>query len=450
MGKYFGTDGIRGRVDGPLVEAGFFRRLGGAVRVWLERKREEAPDRPARILLGRDPRPSGPMLQRAFLEGLGPGYQLLDAGILPTPALARALPLEGASLGVMITASHNPSTDNGIKFFTGEGRKFNVEAEAELEELIESQPAAEVLEGSPLHPCNAVQAYVEAMQLLLPVDALKGWTLVLDTANGATRETSAEVLRNLGANVVHLGADPEGARINAGCGSEHPEILREAVLENRARVGIAHDGDGDRLVCVDERGRVVEGDRLMGLIALNGLKMGWLKEGKVVTTVQSNSGLDRAIEEAGGVVYRVPIGDRWVSEKMLETGASFGGENSGHLIFGNSGSTGDGLLAALMVMDVLMRENLPLSQLCERISLFPQATANLQVAEKPPFERCPHLKLELEGAENRLAGNGRLLLRYSGTEPKLRILVEAATVETAEGILRGLVTAAQKDLEVTD
>lgn len=453
MGTFFGTDGIRGPVGGAVVNPVFFEQLGRAVSAWLLENRESGEETPRlRIVFGRDSRPSGPELTEAFIHGLDESFLCLDLGILPTPALARFVQKESAALGVVITASHNPASDNGIKIFTGEGAKLSEAEERRIEGLLQelkgtgkagvAAPQAEKIDG--------VSSYLDSMSMLLPPDALKGWKVALDTANGATRVTSSAIFRDLGADLIHVGDSEDGSRINDKCGSEHPETLIQAVLDNNARLGFAHDGDGDRLVCVDERGQVVNGDQLIGLIALDGMKKGWLKAGKVVTTVQSNGGLDQAIRKAGGQVYRTPIGDRWVAEKMAELGVAFGGENSGHLIFGHSSSTGDGLLAALMIVDLLKTENQPLSELAKRIPLFPQATNNLKVKDKIPLESCVTLQSTLDRWRKRLGEQGRILIRYSGTESKLRILAEAPAQKEADEALEALVTASQKDLALVD
>lgn len=453
MAGLFGTDGIRGPVGGPVINPQFFQTLGEALSAWLRETLELTKEdvRP-RVIFGRDTRPSGPDLTQALIEGLGDLFICLDLGVLPTPALARFVQRESAVLGIMITASHNPASDNGIKLFNGGGGKLSQAEERRIEGLLSHREEKVVRSGPPgnAESVDGVNTYLDAMFMLFPPNALKGWRIALDTANGATRETSSTVFKNLGAHLIHLGDSEDGSAINRECGSEHPENLARAVVEEKARLGFAHDGDGDRLLCVNERGQVVNGDQLIGLIALDGMKKGWLKDGKIVATVQSNGGLDQAIRQAGGQVYRTPIGDRWVAEKMAEMGIAFGGENSGHLIFGQTSTTGDGLLAALMVVDLLKSENQPLSELAKRIPLFPQSITNLNVREKIPLEACPALKSAIDSWSERLGDQGRILARYSGTESKLRLLTEAATQEEADQVLAALVTASQKDLAVVD
>lgn len=449
MGHYFGTDGIRGPVGGPLVNGPFFTRVGQAVADWIGGVTGSSLKE---VVIARDPRPSGPQLQDAIARGVGRGCRFTDAGILPTPALARLVLEREADLGVMVTASHNPSSDNGVKFFTREGRKLSAAEEEEVETLIAKPVHAHPVDTTfapRLEPLPSVGGYLDALEAHLSGIHLGGWRVVIDAANGATRQTSPVLFRRLGAEVTVIGDSMDGNRINDGCGSEHPRRLAEKVVETGAHLGIAHDGDGDRLVCVDERGELLDGDRLMVILARDGIERGWLGGGRVVATVQSNLGLDRAVAQAGGTVLRVPVGDRWVSEKMAETDTDFGGENSGHLIFREFGWCGDGLLAALRLCDVLVRRERPLSELGAEISLFPQRTYVVRIAEKKPLQQCPLLVATQHQWEARLGSAGRILVRYSGTEPILRILTEAEDPQLAEAAGEALVTTAQKELGAT-
>lgn len=451
MGKYFGTDGIRGPAGGTLVNESFFEKLGAAAAEWLNMASTETPPL---VVLGRDPRPSGEALMEAAARGLGSGFSCVDAGVLPTPALARLVRTEGAALGIMITASHNPATDNGIKFFTAEGRKLWEEEEAALEGIVDMLDVRarhgrwthKVGQSALRKRVEGAKAYTGALAEGFPGKMLEGWKVVVDTAHGATRTTAPTLLRHLGAEVLQLGGGTDGAAINQGCGSEHPEAAARAVVESGAQIGFAFDGDGDRLVCIDERGLRLDGDRLLGLIGLDGIRHQWLTGNTLVATVQSNLGLDRALRAEGGRVVRVGVGDRLVSRKLEETGAVFGGENSGHLIFSEHGWSGDGLLSSLMLCQVLRRAEVPLSVLGEQICLGPQLTFNLKVSHKRPIPECRFLSEALAIWEGRLGADGRVMVRYSGTEPLLRILAEAAEMEAAEAAGRALVTAAQKDL----
>ena len=448
MGRYFGTDGIRGPVDGPHINPGFVKQVGQGYARYLKSTCSE----PYLVVIGRDPRPSGEwmaaMLADAMTEA---GFQVMDTGMVPTPVVAKAVHEKNAAGGIVLTASHNPASDNGIKLFARGGTKYTATEEATIEDLIEAARVEDSMSRSlsrDLTNPGFLDLYCDALVGMFKPTLLNGLRLGLDTANGATRVTSPRVFQALGADLFHLGDDPDGSRINQACGSEHPEELKAAVQSNNLHLGLAHDGDGDRLVCVDETGHRVDGDQLMGMIALDGIRQGWMNKQTLVTTIQSNMGLDAAIQQAGGTVLRVGIGDRNVAEKMRETGASFGGENSGHLIFGNDATTGDGLLAALRILEIIQQDERPFSERLSEIPLYPQRTQSLRVSEKRPIESCEALLEALASWNSRLEGKGRLLVRYSGTEAKLRLLAEADSADLADSALDALVTASQKDLEV--
>lgn len=450
---YFGTDGVRGVYGGPVINEAFAARLGFAAIRWLNHRSgakaaggsEGAA--PVRILIGRDTRSSGVALEQAVARGLrAGGAEALSLGVVPTPAVARAVRTTGAGLGVVITASHNPASDNGIKFFGPGGIKLTDEEEAQIERFL-ADP-----EGSapqPVTPVNgAVGDYVTAARALLPNDSLAGWKIVLDTANGATCSTSARVLRELGAEVIGLGDAPTGDNINAGVGSEHPEALAERVKAAGANVGIAHDGDGDRCVLCDELGGVLDGDELLTLLATHALAQGRLVKNTLVITVQSNLGVDAAIAAAGGRVLRTNVGDRYVIERMLADGATLGGESSGHIICSDVSPTGDGLVAALKVIEVMLTTGKRLSELRRVLRKFPQLTAALKVREKRPLEGLPTLPRTIRAIEQELGAQGRVLVRYSGTEAKLRLLIEGPTDAVVRAGLDRLEAATRADLEV--
>ena len=462
--KYFGTDGVRGPYGGPVINEAFAARLGRAAAEWLrgpgERRRvvggtpQPAMDRRndgssiGRVLLGRDTRTSSAWLETAVARGLrGGAAEPISLGVLPTPAVARAVRVTGARMGVVITASHNPAADNGIKFFGPGGMKFTDETEALIEGFLDiagslPEPWLETRSG-------ALEDYITTAQSLLPAGALNGWRIVLDTANGATCATSPVVLRNLGAEVIGLGNDPDGRNINAGVGSEHPEQLAQRVLAERAQLGIAHDGDGDRCVLCDEQGSVLDGDEVLTILATHALACGTLVNETLVTTVQSNLGVDFAIAAAGGRVVRSPVGDRYVSERMLIEGATLGGESSGHVIFSAISPTGDGLVAALKVIEVMLATGRPLSELRRSLRKFPQRTAALRVREKRPLESLSALAAAVQTLETALGPRGRVLVRYSGTEPVLRLLVEGPTEAEVGAGLGRLEAAARAELEVS-
>lgn len=436
--NYFGTDGVRGPYGGPVVNESFAARLGEAAGRWIGGR--------GRVLIGRDTRASGESLMKAVAAGLvAAGLEPVSLGVVPTPAVARAVRLSGATLGVVITASHNPAGDNGIKFFAGTGIKLTDDDEARIESLLPAEPCAPPVE---LPVYDAAADYVASASSLLPVKALAGWRIVLDTANGATASTSPAVLRALGAEVIGIGAEPDGLNINAGVGSEHPEKLAEKVRTSGARLGIAHDGDGDRCIVCDETGSILDGDEVLTLLALHALSEGRLAASTLVVTVQSNLGVDAAINAAGGQVARTAVGDRYVIERMLASGATLGGESSGHIICADTSPTGDGLVAALKVIEVMLSRGRPLSELRKGLKKFPQITRNLKVRERRELAACPELVRVISELENELGKQGRVLVRFSGTEAKLRLLVEGFSDEVIGAGLERLVRAAGVDLQV--
>ncbi len=441
---YFGTDGVRGPYGGPVINEIFASRLGVAAgRFILRRFPQGAP----KILLGRDTRASGESLLQAVATGLAAaGTKPAITGVLPTPALAAAVVREGAALGVMITASHNPASDNGIKFFHGTGRKLTDAEEVELEQLLPAEPPTSAAAEFPR--VDGTAGYLAAAQRLLPPGALQGWRIVVDTANGAAVGTTPVVLRALGAEVIGMGNTPDGRNINAGVGSEHPEKLAARVVATGARLGIAHDGDGDRCVLCDERGGVLDGDEILAILALHALAGGTLAGKTLVVTVQSNLGVDAVLTAAGGRVCRTPVGDRYVSERMLAEGATLGGESSGHIICAEVSPTGDGLVAALKVCEVMRETGRPLSVLRGILKKYPQGTVALAVREKKPLESLPGLSAAIGALESELGERGRVLVRYSGTEAKLRLLVEGSGDEIVRAGLARLEAAARADLEV--
>ncbi len=443
--RYFGTDGIRGVFGEAPMDPPFLRRLGYALARHLVLLH---PGRPAQVLIGRDPRLSGPEILRALAEGLlAAGCRVVDVGVVPTPAVPEALLERHAEFGIMITASHNPPSDNGVKFFDHRGLKLDDAAEAEIEAWIDRvQPPPSAPALSELETADVLESYRMRRTAMLPPHALDGWVVAIDCGHGATCATTPEVFRRHGADVRARGANPDGALINTDSGSEHPENLAALVRASGARLGIAHDGDGARLVVCDETGALVDGDELLGLLALHGLRTGTLRQNLVIATIQSNLGLDRALEAAGGRVVRVPVGDRQVLHKLLELDTAFGGENSGHFIFPDVSRCGDGLLAALQLARVMRDTARPLSELRKEVALLPQLTVNLRVLAKKPFEELPLFSESLRFAEAALRGRGRVLARYSGTEKKLRLLVEGPAPRELETLLGTLKLAATREL----
>ena len=448
--QYFGTDGVRGSYGSPNMNEVFAWRLGAAAARWLKTAHGVTA---GKVVIGRDTRASGASLAQAVADGLAhEGCSVYTLGVLPTPAVAHAVRMNGAALGVVITASHNPASDNGIKFFGASGTKLTDDEELGIEQLLPVAdrvvwPQSHGLPAAATVP-DALAGYIELMATLLPARSLTDWLIVLDTANGATCVSSRTALNQLGASLTLIGAEPDGHNINAGVGSEHPEKMGEAVRLRAARLGIAHDGDGDRCILCDERGAVLDGDEILTILALHALAQGKLSNRTLVVTVQSNLGVDAAITAAGGRVCRTQVGDRYVIERMQTEGACLGGESSGHVICSDVSPTGDGLVAALKVIAVMLATGQPLSELRRVLVKFPQLSGALKVKEKQPLESLPTLPVVIRSIEAELGTRGRVLVRYSGTEPKLRLLVEGPTDAVAQTAMARLETAARADLEV--
>jgi phosphoglucosamine mutase len=444
--SYFGTDGVRGPFGGPVVNEAFFARIGLAAARWLDSRGV----RSGKVVIGRDTRASGPALARALGAGLAKGgAQPFSVGIVPTPAVSRAVSLGGAALGAAITASHNPASDNGVKFFGPDGAKLSDAEEAALEAFIGPPSASRPATAEDELPGEAIlESYVGAAARILPAGSLRGWRVALDTANGATCASTPAVFCALGAEVTCIGDHPDGLNINEGVGSEHPEGLAKLVLSSGARLGVAHDGDGDRCVLCDELGHVLDGDEVLAILATHALARKTLARKTLVVTVQSNLGLDRAVADAGGRVLRSAVGDRYVSELMRSEGALLGGESSGHILSLDLSPTGDGLTAALKVAAVMSETGKPLSELRKAMRKFPQLAASLRVRSKKPIESLPTLSAALAALEKELGSSGRVLVRYSGTEPKLRLLVEGPTDAVVGAGIARLDAAARADLEV--
>ncbi len=441
--KYFGTDGVRGVYGGPVINEEFAARLGVAAARWAIEKGGSGS-----AVIGRDTRFSGDSLAEALAKGLSAGgLRPTRLGILPTPALARAVQTTGAALGVVVTASHNPASDNGIKFFRPGGRKLSDADEARLEALLPDEAPASVRSAvSFADSSDAVDNYISTTRALLPLNALAGWRVVLDTANGAAFRTSPKVFRSLGASVVGLGDTPDGRNINAGVGSEHPAVLAARVRSEGARLGVAHDGDADRCVLVDEQGGILDGDEILTILATHALAQGTLVAKTLVVTEQSNLGVDAAVRAAGGSVFRSDIGDRYVYELMQAKGATLGGESSGHIICAEISPAGDGLVTALKVIEVMRATGQPLSKLRHVLQKFPQAVASVVVREKKPLAALTTLNEAVRRVEGDLGSQGRVMIRYSGTEPKLRLLVEGQDEKIVRAGLERLKEAVTADL----
>jgi phosphoglucosamine mutase len=448
--KFFGTDGVRGPYGSPAMNEDLAWRLGAAAGRFA---RAQAHFNSPRVFIGRDTRASGPALEQALAEGLlSEGLQPASLGIVPTPVVSLLTRSSGAALGVVITASHNPAADNGIKLFGLSGLKLTDEEELRIEQLLVAErvnvwPKGHGLTAAATYP-DPLGRYLKLTTALLPARSLAGWKIVLDTANGAACVSSRQTLETLGASLTLIGHEPDGQNINADVGSQHPERMCRQVRAAGARLGVAHDGDADRCLLCDEHGKVLDGDEILTMLALHALKHGRLAANTLVITVQSNLGVDAAVQAAGGRVSRTQVGDRYVIERMLAEGAVLGGESSGHVICSEISPTGDGLVAALKVIEVMLATGRPLSELRRALVKFPQLTEALTVREKKPLESLRALPAAIRVVENELGAGGRVLVRYSGTEPKLRLLVEGPTETLVQSCMHRLEAAARADLEV--
>jgi len=431
--KIFGTDGVRGTANVEPVTAETALKLGRAAAHVFKNQESQARGRGKhKIVIGKDTRLSGYMLENAISSGiLSMGVDVLFIGPLPTPGVAYVTRSLRADAGIVITASHNPYTDNGIKFFRADGYKLDDRIENRIEELVFSgeveniRPSAEHI-GKAVRIDDALGRYIEFAKSSFPKGStLEGIKIVLDCGHGAAYKASPCVLRELGAEVIVHGNQPDGKNINENCGSIHPQAMCQKVVEHGASIGIAHDGDADRVLLCDEKGNLIDGDDIMAITALGMLAEKALAKKTLVATVMSNAGLEAAIKQAGGKMLRTPVGDKHVIDAMLHGGFNFGGEQSGHLIFRDYSTTGDGLVAALQILRLLKGRGTPLSELTRCWTRFPQQVTSIRVREKKPFEQLEGLSRLLAAAEKELsAQGGRLLLRYSGTEPKVRLLVE--------------------------
>lgn len=430
MGKYFGTDGVRGIANSELTPELAFKlgRFGGYVLL------QHAEDIHPRVLVGRDTRASGQLLEYALISGLmSVGIEVLKLGVISTPGVAYLTRVQGAAAGVMISASHNAAPDNGIKFFGSDGFKLSDDQEAEIEALLDQEedtlprPSAEGL-GSVEDYKEGSQKYTLFLQQTIPND-LNGLQVCLDGANGATSPLINRLFADLDTEFDVMAISPDGLNINEGVGSTHPEGLAEMVVEKGADVGLAFDGDGDRIIAVDELGNIVDGDKIMYICGKHMQEKGHLKKDTIVSTVMSNLGFHKAVEEAGMKALKTKVGDRYVVEEMRKNDYNFGGEQSGHMVFLDYHTTGDGLLSGVQLLNVMKETGKKLSELAEEVTEYPQKLVNVKVSNKNGAMEVPAIKQAIEEAEAEMNGNGRILVRPSGTEPLLRVMAEAPTEE---------------------
>lgn len=453
--KIFGTDGVRGTANVEPVTAETALKLGRAAgHVFKNLEAQPRGHGRHKIVLGKDTRLSGYMLENAISSGiLSMGVDVLFIGPLPTPGVAYVTRSLRADAGIVITASHNPYADNGIKFFRADGYKLDDKVESEIEDLVFSgdiesiRPTAEAV-GKAVRIDDALGRYIEYAKSSFPRGmTLEGMRVVVDCAHGAAYKSTPCVLRELGAEVIVYGNQPDGMNINKDCGSMHPDQICQKVRDHGACIGIAHDGDADRVLLCDETGTLIDGDDIMAIAGLDMLSQGALADKTLVTTVMSNAGLEAAIAGAGGRVIRTAVGDKNVIDEMLRKSFNLGGEQSGHLIFRDHSTTGDGLVSALQVLRIMKAADKPLSELSRCWTRFPQLVTNIKVREKRPFEQLDGIMKLVKQAETDLTGQGgRLLLRYSGTEPKARLLLEGRETASLEKWSQTISEAIRKEI----
>lgn len=434
MGKYFGTDGVRGVANQELTPELAFKlgRFGGYVL------QQHAPEiEHPRVLIARDTRISGYLLENALIAGLlSVGIEVMQLGVISTPAVAYLTRTQGAVAGVMISASHNPAADNGIKFFGADGFKLSDDQELEIEALLDQEeddlprPSADGLGVVDEFPEGLIK-YSQFLQSTIPSD-LAGISVCIDAANGATAPIVNQLFADLETDFYTMGDRPNGININDGVGSTHPEKLQAFVLEKKAMVGLAFDGDGDRLIACDENGHIVDGDKIMFIIGKYLKDKGRLADNTIVSTVMSNIGFHKAVENAGMTALKTKVGDRYVVEEMRNGGYSLGGEQSGHIVMLDYNTTGDGLLTAIHLLNVMNETNKPLSELAAEVQIFPQKLVNIRVHDKYTVMDVPAVKAIIEEVESEMNGDGRILVRPSGTEPLLRVMAEASTDEKVD------------------
>ncbi|HEX4631243.1 MAG TPA: phosphoglucosamine mutase [Chthoniobacterales bacterium] len=436
--KIFGTDGVRGVANVEPVTAETALKLGRAAAHIFTKLNPRAHPSGARpkIVLGKDTRLSGYMLENALVAGITSlGVDVLLIGPLPTPGVAYITRSLRADAGIVLSASHNSYEDNGIKFFRHDGYKLDDQIEQQIEDLVFSgeidsiRPTAGKI-GRARRIDDALGRYVEFAKASFPRGmSLEKLRVAVDVANGAAYKSTPCILRELGADITVVHDEPNGTNINAQCGSTFPEEIQRAVKESGAQLGITHDGDADRVLLCDENGELVDGDEILAVAAIDLLQAGRLAEQTLVATVMSNFGLDEALGALGGKVVRTKVGDRYVIEEMVGRNLNLGGEQSGHMIFRDFTTTGDGIISALQVLRIMKATGKPLSELKRCLKKYPQAQRNLKVKEKRPLEELPAVMKLVGDAEKELSGKGRVLLRYSGTEPKIRLLIEGREPE---------------------
>ena len=447
MGKYFGTDGVRGEANVELTPELAFKlgRFGGYV---LSQHEEETP----LVFVGRDTRISGELLEHALIAGLlSVGIRVYKLGVIATPGVSYLVRTEKASAGVMISASHNPALDNGIKFFGGDGFKLDDDRELEIEALLDA--TEDTLPRPSAHGLGTVMEYPEGLRkyqefLVSTGVQLEGMHVVLDTANGAASTSARQIFADLGAHLTVIGENPDGLNINDGVGSTHPEHLQEKVKEVGAAIGLAFDGDSDRLIAVDENGEIVDGDKIMYIIGSYPSSKGLLEKNTIVTTVMSNLGFHKALDAKGIQKEITAVGDRYVVEEMRKSGYNLGGEQSGHVVIMDYNTTGDGQLTGVQLTKIMQETGKKLSELAAEVTIYPQKLVNIRVENsmKDKAMEVPAIREIIEKMEAEMAGNGRILVRPSGTEPLLRVMAEAPTDQEVDYYVDTIAAVVQAEI----
>jgi phosphoglucosamine mutase len=451
MGRLFGTDGVRGLANGDLTAQLALELAQAAASVLTHGRHADelkAKGIRPRAVIGRDPRVSGQFLSSAVAAGLASsGIDVLDAGVIPTPAIALLVRDAGLDFGVMVSASHNLAPDNGIKFFSYGGTKLPDEVEDRIQEALGTQPLRPTGSGVGRISrfSDAEDRYALALLKSVPV-SLKGLHVVIDCAHGAAAGVSPRVFKDAGADITVLGNEPDGLNINQGYGSTHPELLQEAVVELGADLGIAHDGDADRTLAVDHTGRLIDGDRIMAILALARKQRGELTGDGIVATVMSNLGLHRLMEQHGIAIHQTKVGDRYVLEELELSGLTLGGEQSGHIIMSEYQTTGDGILTGLQLAAEVVRSGKPLAELADQMTVFPQVLLNVSGVDHKKLDANSAIADAVARAEALLGDTGRVLLRPSGTEPLVRIMVEALDKEQAKSIADSIAQVVREQL----
>jgi len=436
MPRMFGTDGVRGIANTDALSPELAFALGRAAAAIAA---EKAGRRPLAVI-GRDTRRSGSMLAAALSAGIcSAGGDVVDLFVVTTPAVAFVTKHLNADFGVMISASHNPAPDNGIKFFSGDGFKLPDAAEDQLEALVRATPDAMPRPtgdqlGSIRSGADSIEAYIQ--HVVSTGRSLRGLRVVVDCGHGAAYQLAPEVLQRLGAEVIALNTSPDGLNINRGCGSTHPDELQKMVVVHKADAGIAHDGDADRTIAVDEKGEMVDGDQIMAICALDLHARGELARDTLVATVMSNMGLDILMRKAGIKLLKARVGDRYVLEEMQKGGYVLGGEQSGHVIFGDYSTTGDGILTAVQLLSIVAKGSRPLSELADRMQRLPQWLENVRVPSKEGWDSNPAITAAIRRAEESLGDQGRILVRASGTEPLIRVMLEGPALDAIKAMAR--------------